>query len=127
MKPVIRVTIDTTRLQRYTAEVHGRLAEAVSDTAAAVVETAQGNAPVGSEAYEDEFGVHPGALRDSIGIHNDEGGGSDLEAVVGDGVDYGRWVHDGAQGRPGRPFLAEAVIGETPAFEVRLRKALEDA
>jgi HK97 gp10 family phage protein len=87
----VRLSVDYAALSAYAMPMLVRIANRVSNNSAARVP------------------VDTGYLRSSRFITEDAG----RTAVrVAYRAHYARWVHDGARGRPGRPFLTDAMNEE---------------
>ena len=83
---------------------------------------------VGIEAESDAARLCPvdtGRLRNSI-THTIEGGSSPA-AIIGTNVEYSAYVHNGVHGRPGQPFLTDAVNQNLGRYRQIFKEAMEGA
>lgn len=80
---------------------------------------------IGIEAESDAANLCPvdtGRLRNSITHAIDDGGKA---AVVGTNVEYALFVHEGVHGRPGQPFLTDAVTQNADKYRKIAEAALK--
>ena len=82
---------------------------------------------VGLEAESDAAALCPvdtGRLRNSITHAID---GDEKAAYIGTTVSYSRYVHNGVHGRPGQPFLTDAVNQNADKYRQIFESGLKDA
>lgn len=101
------VRLDTTVLDKITAELQPRAQKIVKETAYEVMGRAVNAAPVDT-----------GALKNSI--HVEETGA--LSAIVADGVEYGIYNELGTSRMAARPFLTPAVEAVRPRWGERWKE-----
>lgn len=80
---------------------------------------------IGIEAESDAANLCPvdtGRLRNSITHAIDENW-----AIVGTSTEYAPYVHQGVHGRPGQPFLTDAVTQNADKYRSIAEAALKDA
>jgi HK97 gp10 family phage protein len=96
------VTLDVSVLEKLGLAVDAGLEEALLAYGQAVIDDAKTRCPVSQDG---SHGNPPGTLRDSLAATET----GPLEVTLHDGVEYGQYVHEGARGRAGRPFLGAAI------------------
>lgn len=90
------VILDTTILDKLTAEIRPRTSRIVESYGLAIMSEAAQNAPVDT-----------GALRSSL--TSESGMDGDLLYIVKDGVEYGIFLELGTSKMPAQPFVVPAV------------------
>jgi len=90
------IKIDTSVLDRITAEMRPKAAEIVEEHGLAIMSEAAQSAPVDT-----------GALRNSI--LSESGMTGELQYTVQDGVEYGQFVELGTSRMAAQPFLVPAI------------------
>ena len=83
-----------------------------------VVETARALCPVDSGALSASIRVERGEPLEASLVAGGTGYG-------GRTIDYAAAVHDGTSRRPGRPFLQQALLIESPALERAMLEGVE--
>ena len=105
----VELSLDLSGLDEMTREMPGMADKFVRATALDVEATAKRLAPVDT-----------GLLRNSIRMDDPVRGDAQADVVVG--AEYGIYVHEGAQGRKPRAFLADALRQVEGRSEGRLQE-----
>lgn len=114
----IEIQVDSNQLlgqlQALTEDLQIRIRDLVNDTTAKALEVAQETCPRKTGNLMRSIQMEPATL-------------NDVQAHVGTNVDYAVYVHEGARGRTGRPFLQNGMIAGRNFLDANADAYLESA